>query len=233
MSVPGVFSPTQWEGRILGDGGLVNNLPVDVARAMGADLVIAVNIGTTLAGRDTLNTPVGLTSQMINILTEQNVQRSLALLRPADLLIEPALGPLTAGDFEQALRLFALGEAGARGRSDRLATLSLNAAQYAEHQRQRRAITATLPGGTRLDAVRITGSKLTNPQRLVGMLESRPGQAFDADRAERDAQRLAAGGDYSRADYHLVRDELSQRDSLVFDLEDKPWGPNHLRAGST
>jgi predicted acylesterase/phospholipase RssA len=52
MSVPGVFPATEVNGRILGDGGLVDNVPVDVARAMGADIVIVVNIGTPLAGRD-------------------------------------------------------------------------------------------------------------------------------------------------------------------------------------
>ena len=52
MSVPGMFSPAEIDGRILGDGGLVNNLPVDVVRAMGADVVIAVNIGTPLMSRE-------------------------------------------------------------------------------------------------------------------------------------------------------------------------------------
>ena len=82
MSVPGVFPPTEVDGRILGDGGLVNNVPIEVARAMGVDVVIVVNIGTPLAGREALQSAVGITAQMLNILTEQNVQRSLATLRP-------------------------------------------------------------------------------------------------------------------------------------------------------
>ncbi|HOB96745.1 MAG TPA: patatin-like phospholipase family protein, partial [Aquabacterium sp.] len=80
MSVPGVFAPTEVGGRVLGDGGLVNNLPIDVARALGADIVIAVNIGTPPGGREMLSSAVGLTAQMLNLLTEQNVQRSLATL---------------------------------------------------------------------------------------------------------------------------------------------------------
>ena len=79
MSVPGVFAPTEVDGRILGDGGLVDNVPVDVARAMGAEVLIVVNIGTPIAGRETLGSVGGLTAQMINILTEQNV--SAAWLR--------------------------------------------------------------------------------------------------------------------------------------------------------
>jgi len=78
-------------------------------------------------------------------------------------------------------------------------------------------------------AVRIEGTTTTNPERLVAMLESQPGQVFDADRAERDTRRLAAGGDYTRADYQVVHGNGG--DVLVFDLEDKPWGPHYLHVG--
>ncbi len=96
-----------------------------------ADVAIMVNVGTPPGGRETLNSALGLTSQMINLLTEQNVQRSLATLGPHDVLIAPALGTLTASDFDQTGRFFALGEAGARGRSDKLAALALDAPTYA------------------------------------------------------------------------------------------------------
>lgn len=226
MSVPGVFAPTEVDGHILGDGGLVNNTPVDVARALGADVVIVVNIGTPLSGRAALGSAVGLTQQMINILTEQNVQRSLATLRPGDVLIAPDLSTLGSSDFAEVQRLIALGVAGARGRSDKLVPLALPAADYAAW-RQRHAVRAPTP--PRLDFVRIEGTTATNPERLQAMLESRAGQVFDTPRAERDTKRLAGGGDYTRADYQLVRE--GGRDGLVFDLEDKPWGPNYLHAG--
>ena len=229
MSVPGVFSPTEVGGRVLGDGGLVNNLPIDVARAMGADVVIAVNIGTPPGGRETLNSAVGLTAQMLNLLTEQNVQRSLAALRPGDVLITPSLASLTSGDFDQAARLIDMGEAGARGRSDKLAPLALSAEAYARWRAGQQRDTA---GSPQLAAVRITGSTVTNAARLLPMLESKPGQPFDPARAERDSARLAAGGDYTRTDFLLVPGATAQGgDTLVFDLEDKPWGPNYLNLG--
>ncbi|WP_228027143.1 patatin-like phospholipase family protein [Pseudaquabacterium pictum] len=231
MSVPGVFSPTEVNGRVLGDGGLVNNLPIDVARALGADVVIAVNIGTPPGGRETLSSAVGLTAQMLNLLTEQNVQRSLATLGPADVLIAPSLGTLTSGDFSQARDFFALGEAGARGRSDRLAPLALDAQAYARWRP-----TPPRPdrhgAGARIAAVRIEGSTVTNPERLLQMLDSQPGQPFDPAVAERDTARLAAGGDYARTDYTLAPGPRGENgETLVFELEDKPWGPNYLSLG--
>ena len=108
--VPGVFAPTEVNGRVLGDGGLVDNLPIDVARAMGADVLIVVNIGTPIGGRDTLNSLVGVTTQMIAILTEQNVQRSLATLKPSDVLIAPKLEGITSADFNRTSELIGQGQ---------------------------------------------------------------------------------------------------------------------------
>jgi NTE family protein len=226
MSVPGVFAPTELNGRILGDGGLVNNLPVDVARAMGVDVVIAVNVGTPLASRETLDSAGGITSQMINILTEQNVRRSLDSLSPRDVIITPSLGKLSSGDFNQATQLIQLGEESAALKAGLLAALSVGPERYAqwrsEHPR------GPAPQAT-LAFVRFEGTTVTNPKRFQAQLESAPGQPFDPARAERDARRLAATGDYVRADYQLVT--TPEGDGLVFDLEDKPWGPHYFRIG--
>lgn len=226
MSVPGVFTPTEVDGTILGDGGLVNNLPIDVARAMGADIVIVVNIGTPLSKRSTLNSVGGITSQMINILTEQNVQASLRTLRPGDLLIQPDLGPLTSSDFGQTDTLVRLGREAAETMRDQLRAYSSPPEAFAQWQASCRRPTQT---PRRIARIAFEGSVQTRPQRLANQLESRVGQVFDTERAERDVQRLAASGDYVRADYQLVPSR--EGDKLVFDLEDKPWGPHYLRAG--
>ncbi|MBX3604124.1 MAG: patatin-like phospholipase family protein [Piscinibacter sp.] len=226
MSVPGVFAPTEVDGRILGDGGLVDNVPVEVARRMGAQVLIVVNIGTPLAPRETLSSVGGLTTQMINILTEQNVQRSLATLTPADVLIVPQLGALTSADFTRTRELIGLGEQGAAPLEARLAALSPGPRAYAAWRAQRpRGEVPTPP----LAFIRFQGTEVTNPARFVAQLESRPGEPFDPAKAERDALRLAASDDYMRADYRLVTADGG--DGLVFDLEDKPWGPHYFRIG--
>src|SRR4029079_1561538 len=72
MSIPGLFATLDLDGRMLGDGGLVKNLPVDIVKAMGAEVVIAINIGTPLMTREQLSSLFGVAEQSINILTEQN-----------------------------------------------------------------------------------------------------------------------------------------------------------------
>jgi NTE family protein len=226
MSVPGIFPSTDIDGMVLGDGGLVDNVPIDVARDMGADIVIVVNIGTPLAARDTLNSALGLTAQMINILTEQNVKRSLATLRGNDILIAPDLGKLSSGDFDKTAALVQLGQQGAQQQVQRLAGLALSAEAYAGWQLARRPVPQKTP---ELSFVRFEGTQDTNPTRFQDQLKSRVGQAFDPVTAAADANTLAASDDYVRVDYRLQ--STPDGNGLVFDLEDKPWGPNYLRVG--
>lgn len=228
MSVPGVFPSTEIDGRVLGDGGLVNNLPIDIARSLGAERLLVVNIGTPLAPRETLNSALGLTAQMINILTEQNVRRSLATLGPQDLLIAPDLGRLNSGDFDKTQELIALGEAAARAALPGLRGLALDDEGYRQWRAARRANAPPTPV---IGAVAFEGSSITNPQRLQPQLQSRPGQVFSPEQAAADARFLAASGDYVRTDYHLVDGEPGRDALLVFEVEDKPWGPNYLHVG--
>jgi NTE family protein len=226
MSVPGVFAPTEVDGRLLGDGGLVDNLPVDVARAMGVDAVIVVNVGTPLSRRDSLQSVVGLTEQMITILTDQNVERSLASLAPRDLLLSPDLGKLSSSDFSSVAQFIKAGDDDTQSHSARLEAYATPAPEYAQWL-ARHTQPAIEP--TPLLAVKFDGSLKTNPDRFEAKLQSQAGELFDTAKAEADARRLAASGDYTSADYRLVEGPAGE--TLMFDLQDKPWGPNFLRAG--
>jgi NTE family protein len=229
MSVPGMFTPAEIDGRILGDGGLVNNLPVDVVRAMGADIVIAVNIGTPLMSRDQLSSVLGYTAQMVNILTEQNVRAQLALLRPGDILISPDLGELTFVDFSKSKQFIALGEKAAEGMHERLATLSESATTYVAFQASLLVPVETTP--KMLDFVRIEGTHFANPKVLEDQMQTQPGKPFSLSVLEKDLSRLYGRGDFEQIDYHLMQEQNQQ--GLVVDVSEKSWGPNYLRFGLT
>ncbi|WP_165456694.1 patatin-like phospholipase family protein [Aquabacterium lacunae] len=226
MSVPGVFAPVEVDGRILGDGGLVNNTPVDVARSMGAQRLIVVNIGTPLFKREVLSTFTGVTAQMISILTEQNVQRSLASLQPDDVLIAPVLDGLTAADFNRARDFIQQGEVQAEALVLRMQDLKVSEAEYARWKQRRRVAQGE---GDVIRAVTFEGTRATHPEQLQAQLETRAGTPFDVARAERDLRRLAATGDYLTTDYQLRRSD--EGNTLVFRLQDKPWGPDYLQMG--
>lgn len=232
MSVPGVFSPVTVGERILGDGGLVDNLPVGVARRMGADVIIAVNIGTPLAGRETLGTVLGITAQMVNILTEQNVQASIATLTPSDLLLTPPLGKLTSADFERAPELVRIGREYADTVTAALQRFSAPQDRYARwvSARVQAAVGNTERVG-RIASIRFEGVNERRAERLEAGLDTSVGQRVDVDRIEDDLQKLAAAGDYERIDYSLVRRPGTDQEDLAILLRENNWGPNYLRLG--
>ena len=131
MSVPGAVQPARLNGMLLVDGGLTDNLPIGVARSMGAEIVIAVNLGTPLLKPQQLTSVFSVTDQMVNILTEQNVQASLASLKSTDILVLPQLGDFSASDFDHLAATVPIGEAAARAVASQLAALSVPQAQYA------------------------------------------------------------------------------------------------------
>lgn len=226
MSVPGLFAPIERQDRILGDGGLVNNVPIDVARSMGARRLLVVNIGTPLAGRDTLNSAIGLTSQMLAILTEQNVKRSLAMLGREDVLIAPDLGDMSSGDFERGAEFIRIGEASAQAQLPELRAFALPPAEYAAWRAARAQPSAAV---RRLTGIRFEGAERSRPERWLPILGSRQGEPFQAHEAVRDTRKLAASGDYARVDFRL--DPTAAGEELVFMVEEKPWGPHYLRVG--
>jgi NTE family protein len=227
MSVPGMFSPVELDGRILGDGGLVNNLPIDVVRAMGADIVIAVNIGTPLMSRDQLQSVVGYASQMINILTEQNVRAQLAQLRPGDILISPDLGNLTFIDFAAAPKFVQLGIQAAEAMRPQLAALAETSPEFAQFEK--RFIVPPQPLPEKLDFVTVEGTRFANPEVLEEQMKTQPDEPFSIKVLESDLARMYGRGDLEQIDYQLVT--VGRQQGLIVNVTEKSWGPNFLRFG--
>jgi NTE family protein len=229
MSVPGMFAPVEVEGRILGDGGLVNNLPVDVVRAMGADIVIAVNIGTPLMSRDELQSVVGYATQMLNILTEQNVRAQLALLKPSDILISPDLGALSFMDFGEGPKFVELGEQAAQAVRSQLAAIADSPERYAAFERRLAVAPEKLP--EKLDFVTVESTHYANPEVLEAQMDTKPDKPFKLDVLEKDLSRMYGRGDFEQVDYSIMT--LGKQQGLVVSVVEKSWGPNFLRFGAS
>jgi NTE family protein len=227
MSVPGAVAPAEFDGMMLVDGMLTSNLPVDAARAMGADLVIAVNVGTPLLKRDELNGIGGVLGQMLSILTEQNVQESLASLKPDDILITPELEGYSTGDFDNLSKIAPLGEPAARKVADRLARLSIPAAEYAALRE--RQMVAVVPDTRPVDEIRFENLALVNPEAVRTQMRTQPGQPIDQKTIDMDMRRIYGTGDFEHVNYRFL-DEPGKR-VLAVDAVEKSWGPDSLRFG--
>jgi len=122
MSIPGVFAPWEYEGHSLVDGGIVDNMPVDIAREMGADIVIAVESrvrGATSA--EELRSGLAVTTQTLELFVEENMRASR---READILIRPDLSEFTPASFSAASRLIEKGREAALAMKPRLEELA-------------------------------------------------------------------------------------------------------------
>ena len=227
MSVPGAVAPAEFGGMMLVDGMLTSNLPVETARTMGADIIIAVNVGTPLLRRDELTSILGVTGQMLSILTEQNVQASLASLKPTDILISPELTDYSTGDFDNLPKIAPLGEAAARLMADRLRQLSLPEAEYAALRQNQMA--AVVPDTRPVDEIRFEHMKRVNPQAALAVMETKAGEPIDQATLDADLRRLYGTGDFEHVNYRLI--EEPSRRVLAVDAVEKSWGPNYVRLG--
>jgi NTE family protein len=209
------------------DGGLVDNVPIrEVRERCGADVVIAVNVGSPPLPAEQVTGLLSITAQMVALLTEQNVSASLATLQPQDIVIQPDLGELTAGDFDRSADAAARGRAAAEAVAERLAPLGVSEAQYAAWQKRMAVHERELP---RIDGVEITGLDRVNAEVLRRYLEQRDGTPLDTATLNRDLLRAYGDGHYERVDYAVV--SLKGRNVLRLMPVEKSWGPDYLRMG--
>ena len=225
MSVPGLLAPAMRDGRKLVDGGLVDNVPIAEARERcNADIVIAVNVGSPLLPADSVGSLLTISAQMVNILTEQNVTRSLATLKPTDIYIKPDLGTITAANFSRNAEAADRGRAAAEEVRAQLARLGTDATQYAEW---REPIDRVYKPKPVIDEIEIAGLKRVNPAMVERQLTINPGEQLATSNIDNDVLRIYGDGFYQSVDYQLLN--LRDRNILRILPVEKSWGPDYLR----
>ncbi len=226
MSAPGVLAPVEIDGRLLVDGGLVDNLPVELAREMKVDVIIAVDVSFPLARRDGLESPLDVTNQMIGIMVRRGTAASLRQLSARDVLIKPELGRMTAIDFTRMPQVVTAGERAASQQSAQLASLALPEAAYRAYVASR---TQTKDPSFTVAFVRAGPRSEEDAKRVDAVFGSLVGKPFDAATLQRKAIRQYGLDRYEAVDYRVV-DEDGER-GLEIDMRRKSWGPNFLRIG--
>ncbi|UXU91660.1 patatin-like phospholipase family protein [Burkholderia sp. S-53] len=226
MAMPGLFAPAEINGRALVDGGLVSNLPVDTARQMGANVVIAVDIGSQLRPLDALASPADVMQQMVGILIRQNVSAQRQQITANDVLLTPALGSLGFTDFQNARQAISAGEAAATAALPRLKRYALTPEEYAAY---RSAHAQPLPPPVRITRIEIKTSGGV-PKRVVSdALHVKPGDLYDPQTVSQDLLGLTTGGNFESVTQQIV----SHGDDNVLEINarEKYWGPNFLLFG--
>ena len=226
MSVPGAIAPVEIDGKLLVDGGIANNLPIDLARRLCGGVIIAVNISTPALKREEITSAFTTGTQLINFLGKANVERQLASLGPRDVLIAPDLGDISAGSFERAADAIRVGENAARSLAESLRRYSLPPGEY--EALRRRQVPERKAAGS-VDEIRFAGLERTNPEVLRSLLESKPGEPLSEEKVSADLRRIYGRGDFESVDYHITQEP--GRRVMVIEPREKDWGPDYLRFG--
>jgi NTE family protein len=224
MAIPGVFTPAQVGGRLLIDGGVLNNLPTDVARSLGADIVIAVDVETPLQNRESLESLLNVIDQTINIMMLQNLRRSI---READLVLSPDLVGFQSLDFKKSTEIIRVGAAAASSRSALLSPLALSESEWQSYLRRRRQRRRTQTPSVR--GIQVLGVDPAMSRTLTRRLSAYATGPVEPDRLDRALTRIYGRGQYASVGYQVVEQEGANRLDIL--VRRHSYGPPFVRFG--
>jgi NTE family protein len=224
MSVPGAFAPVKLDGRLLGDGGLTRNLPVDIARETCADVVIAVAVPNPTPTEAEMQSPITLAALTLDILISANEREQMRTLGPADVMITVPLGDIGSASFDKVKEAIPLGRAAALEHRAELARYSLPESEYLAW---RASVSRPQAPPVRLAAVRLEGLDRVNPDYVRETLRLQPGDVVTEKTIADRVNRVYALGDFDSVRYALEGDPAAP--TLVVQAAEKSSGPNVLR----
>lgn len=228
MSIPAALPPVKHDGKLLVDGGIGNNIPIDVARDMGADIFIVVDVSAPLASKEDLQSSIGITSQLTTILTRRDADQQLQSLQAADVLIVPGREDLGSSSFLEYTQLIQAGLDAAEEKHGQLSSLSLSAAEYQAYKSDLPVIARRQPV---IDFVEIKNQTRLYDDILALIIKQKLGEPLDVPQLERDLS-IIYGLDLSSS----VVYDLAERDGktgLIVYVRKRAWAPSNLQLGLT
>lgn len=229
MSVPGAFSPFPYKNHVLVDGGLAQNLPVEQAKAMGADIIIAVNAGTPLGKSKDIHSVAGVMGQMIGILTERNVDHSKSLLTEKDILITTDLTGFNAGDFQKAEAIIEAGEKSAKKYERQLKRLAVSQEAFEQWNLARQSAVQP-PQARQVASVQVQGLEVVNPKSVIKSADLDLTKPITEDQIAQASAKIWATDDFTLVPYTFEPGPNGTQ-TLVWRPQEKPWGYNTIRVG--
>ena len=226
MAVPGAFTPVRMDGMVLVDGGILNNIPVEVVKGMGADIIIAVDVGATSADKSaesdfrSLGSIVGRT---YSLMQRPEQEKQLAL---ADVVISPDLPDLSASQFHKVEEIIPPGRKAVEQLRGRLGQYSVDAATfeaYLEKQRLRHSEEIFITD------VKVTGNKAVSETVIRDRIKTKEGP-LRLDTVHEDLNRIHGVGDFQTVTYDL--NPTNGNYGLEYKTIEKFWGPAYLHFGT-
>lgn len=227
MAVPGFFTPVEMDGKYLVDGGIANNLPVDVALGMGAQKLIVIDLVADLKTKKELTSILGISGQIISLLLAQNSELQRRNMRKGDLLLEPDLKGYSTTDFNKANEIFAKGEAVALANIDQLRKFSVSEKEYQEYQRERTGNPIEAPI---LSTVTVTTDLPSETKLIESTFSDLIGQPFDAALVETKIKELSTEGHSASLAYRIETNDKGEA-TIAVDSKKPKWYDQYFQVG--
>lgn len=224
MSIPGVVRPMELNGRVLVDGGVANNLPISIAKDLGADRVIAVAIDAPLLNKEQLDSAFAVTDQLTNFLVRQVVDQQVALLGPEDVLLNPDVAKIGTLDFDQLPASIEAGRFSAEQQADILSSFSYPE-YYPAWLAAHRAKQAT---SIQVDRIELDNQSLLSDQVVLQRLALKEGQRYNSKKLKEGLRQVYGVDTLERVSLQLEQHKQGEDTSLKVRAVEKSWGPGYL-----
>jgi NTE family protein len=230
MSLPAVLAPIDIDGRMLVDGGLAMNLPIEVVQAMGADIVVAVDVTSSLLARESMRSVLDVTSQITTLITQPSMQQQKKLLDADDVLLVPAFDAgATFTSFAQFGDTIGDGYRAVMGERRRFGAWSLDAERYAAHVAERghpRPVQRPIVSFVRLD----NRSSIADSVILARIGDVALGAPLDLPAVEAAVARVYGLEMFQNVRYEVVTDAAGAA-GLQIQVDERAWGPSYFQVG--
>lgn len=231
-TVPGALVPTKLHGKLLVDGGISNNLPVSVARSMGADIIIAVDIGSSLLNKKHIKSSIDVLNQLSTIMTVTTTREGKKLLhRKHDLLIRPDVKGLETTDFSILDEAYQEGKEGALKQKVGIQALSISNKDYAIYQEKKRLKKKQWMAKIRRPTIKIVydNESYAAVEFISSHFGLQPGKFISKKELAAAVQRV-----YALNRFQFVNAEFTDTRSgriLTLTTREKSWGPDYVHIG--
>ncbi|MDF7806595.1 patatin-like phospholipase family protein [Pontiellaceae bacterium B12219] len=225
MAVPGAFTPVRMDGCVLVDGGILDNIPVNVVRNMGADYIIAVDLGASAAELSQQSDFQSLGSVLGRTYTIMKRPEQERQLKSADLVIDPDLASFSPTKFHLVDQIIPKGYAAAEQQVEQLDTLSVSNAEFQAYLKKQRRIRRP---EIVIKSIQISGNKTVPDGRIRYRIRSEEGP-IDLNTVYDDVSRI-----YGMELFQTVNYELKPNGDgydLNYNAVDKFWGPAYIHFG--
>ena len=223
MSIPGALPPIKIDDKLLVDGGIANNVPIDIAREMGADIVIVVDISAPLASQEEIKSTLDITGQLTTIMTRRIANRQLETLTDNDVLIIPGEKDIGSSDFNKYPELIKEGERSANESLDELRKLSLSHEDYSEHIASLPVVAKKTPI---IDFIEINNKTVLRDEVFKVRINQKLGEPLDIPQLEQDLSYIY-GLDFSSSVVYSL-EERDGKTGLVVYVRDRSWANSYL-----